>query len=835
MNQTPNVKVSVLIPVHNMLPYLRQCLDSVVSQSLREIEIICIDSSDDGSTDLLRDYEARYANLRCIHHEGPFFLVQNRKYAVLQACGEYIMFLDADDYLEENACERAYEAIRESGADILQFGTIVENGGRLPANRIAAFSKNVNKSPGKSISGDLLRACFVEKKFSWILWNKIYKGGLCREAFQALEEDRFTCAEDLYTTFCFLERATVYASINDSLYHYCFGRGVTGKKSLNLDDYRFVCEGTKVFRALEHHVNGGGVQEGLGYQDVMQAVKLYLLNDQGSKLLTQMAEEDKVAALSVFREAWDCSLPELLGNLYLAFNKRRAEFVALVNRHAGELGLKQHPRKIKTVALYFRSLVNGGAQRVIAVLANRLAEYEQDGEHPFRVIVVTDEEPQKDDYPLSSRVIRYAIPSYAECEGDFTPRMKALTKFLDTYSVDVFINSMWQYLCSFWDILCIKLHPSHPAYFNHVHNSCASLWNNEENSVIELFDNCALCDGIITLSETDRVYWSTVNPNVCTISNPCFITDAKKNERSAGAGSILWLGRIAWQKRPLEMLRIMDYIVAELPDVRCRIVGAHSANLFRKLEARIEELGLENNVTLEGFHTDVESFYEKSDVFVLTSEYEGFALTLLESAAHGIPTVTYELPYLSYYDEIDGWDSVPQMDPAAAARRIVAILKDRDEWEKRSTALYESFQRFNAHDILKDWISFFDRWEMGSPPPVQDVSGDVFRMMLLEVGKLHTSGMKKLLDEKSKLTKETSTLAKANTKLETRLQKEQEKLQAEKEKLQAVKEKHAQDIERLRAERGKNEALRSSVSFRIGRVLTWPLRIIRDIVRQFKR
>ena len=78
-----------------------------------------------------------------------------------------------------------------------------------------------------------------------------------------------------------------------------------------MDDYRFVCEGTKVFRALERHVNSGGVQEGPDYQDVMQAVKLYLLNDQGSKLLTQMAEEDKIAALSVFREAWDSSLPEL--------------------------------------------------------------------------------------------------------------------------------------------------------------------------------------------------------------------------------------------------------------------------------------------------------------------------------------------------------------------------------------------------------------------------------------------------------------------------------------------------------------------------------------------
>ncbi len=828
MNQTPNVKVSVLIPVHNMLPYLRQCLDSVVSQSLREIEIICIDSSSDGSTELLREYEARYANLRCIHYEEPFFLVRNRKYAVQQASGEYIMFLDADDYLEVNACERAYETIRESGADILQFGVIVENGGKLPPNRIASCSKNVNKRPARSVSGDLLRACFVEKKFGFNVVNKIFKGELCRNAFQAIKDDKLTYADDLYISFFILQRSNAYCSIDDELYHYCFGRGVTGKRTIDLYDYCFVCSGTRAFRALERYGEDEQLRDRPDYQSVLHAVKLHLLNEQVGQLLSLVAEKNKTAALSAFREAWGDGLPETLGNLYLALSKRRAEFVALVNRHAGELGLERSPRKVKTVALYFRSLVNGGAQRVIAVLASKIAEFEQDGKHPYRVIVVTDEEPQEDDYPLSPLVIRYALPSHKECEKDFTPRMQALTGFLDTYSVDVFINSMWDYLCSFWDMLCIKLHPSRPAYFFHAHNCCAVLWQDNKNSVMEMFDDYALCDGIITLSETDRTYWSAVNPNVCIIPNPCFITETKKNERSAGAGTILWLGRIAWQKRPLEMLRIMEHVVAELPDARCRIVGAHSANLFGKVETRIEELGLGNNVTLEGFHTDVEPYYADSDVFVLTSEYEGFSLTLFESAAHGIPTVTYELPYLSYYDEIEGWDSVPQMDAAAAARRIITILKDRDEWEKRSTALYKSFQRFNSYDILDDWLAFFRRWEKGCFPPVQDVQAEQFRTVLLEMGKLHTSGMKKQLDEKSKLTKENTALAKANVKLDTQLQKEQEKLQTE-------KEKHAKDVERLRAERRTNEALRSSVSFRIGRILTWPLRIIRDVVCRFAR
>ena len=133
------------------------------------------------------------------------------------------------------------------------------------------------------------------------------------------------------------------------------------------------------------------------------------------------------------------------------------------------------------------------------------------------------------DYPLSPLVIRFYLPSYAACRDDFTPRFRALTELLDRYAVDAFVNSMWQYPETFWDLLCVKLHPSHPAYFYHVHSFPAAQWKSRSFNVEEMFDCYAAADGVVCLSETDRAYWSAVNPNACYIPNPCFVSAAARN------------------------------------------------------------------------------------------------------------------------------------------------------------------------------------------------------------------------------------------------------------------------------------------------------------------
>ena len=103
------INVSIVIPVYNVEKYLKQCLESVVNQTLDKIEVICInDGSTDNSLNILKEYEKKYNNIIIIDQEnkGPGFA---RNIGMKRASGKYIYFLDSDDYIELNAMEICFK------------------------------------------------------------------------------------------------------------------------------------------------------------------------------------------------------------------------------------------------------------------------------------------------------------------------------------------------------------------------------------------------------------------------------------------------------------------------------------------------------------------------------------------------------------------------------------------------------------------------------------------------------------------------------------------------------------------------------------------------------
>lgn len=117
------IKVSVIIPVYNAEEYLRQCLDSVMGQTLREIEILCVDDgSEDKSGEILREYQAKDKRIRILKQKNAGAgAARNR--GLKQARGEYLSFLDADDFFEEDMLKAAYEKAKASRAQIIVFGS----------------------------------------------------------------------------------------------------------------------------------------------------------------------------------------------------------------------------------------------------------------------------------------------------------------------------------------------------------------------------------------------------------------------------------------------------------------------------------------------------------------------------------------------------------------------------------------------------------------------------------------------------------------------------------------------------------------------------------------
>lgn len=115
------MKISVIIPVYNSSTYLRKCLDSVVNQTLKDIEIIVInDGSTDDSKNIIEEYLCKYKNKNIIfidqENKG---IGKTRNIGIKKATGEYITFVDSDDYIKENMLEEYYKYAKKHNFDLV--------------------------------------------------------------------------------------------------------------------------------------------------------------------------------------------------------------------------------------------------------------------------------------------------------------------------------------------------------------------------------------------------------------------------------------------------------------------------------------------------------------------------------------------------------------------------------------------------------------------------------------------------------------------------------------------------------------------------------------------
>lgn len=118
--------ISIVIPVYNAAKYLRKCLDSVKGQSYPEIEVICVDDeSIDDSWDILESYASKDMRFKVFRKKNEGVSAA-RNYGLEKATGEYLMFVDSDDWIEKQTCELAIDAIEKYNADVVMWSYIRE-------------------------------------------------------------------------------------------------------------------------------------------------------------------------------------------------------------------------------------------------------------------------------------------------------------------------------------------------------------------------------------------------------------------------------------------------------------------------------------------------------------------------------------------------------------------------------------------------------------------------------------------------------------------------------------------------------------------------------------
>jgi len=348
-------------------------------------------------------------------------------------------------------------------------------------------------------------------------------------------------------------------------------------------------------------------------------------------------------------------------------------------------------KKPQTIGIYYTRFYNGGVERVLSKL---IPLFMQNG---CRIVLFTDVIDEEREYPLPAGVVRVILGQ----DMPLRQRCERILSALRKYQVDI-------YCCHanagrlLYELFCVQ-QAGVPVMLE-LHNVFSAMPELLGGNLSAL---CRQMDAVVTLSRTDAMFWQLLGCRSRYIPNP--VDPPVQREETCELHTILWLERVEqMQKQVFDLPEILEHVVAQVPDAKLRIVGASDTEGTEdRLRALFEERGLSDHVVLEGFHADVEPYYRKAEVMLITSAYEGFSMTIAESKKYGVPLVLYDLPYLELLKDGRGYMAVPQRDTKAAAEALTRILKDPALRERLAREAQASLAKFCGADLKEAWEEVF--------------------------------------------------------------------------------------------------------------------------------
>lgn len=305
-------KISICIPVCGTEKFLPECIESISSQDFEGIEIVVVDDGNEKDSRVKHGNDSNYKHwndknnklgnnnfetvqqivkvfkkihkkqkisIKFIKHEKNKGLVESRRSALYEATGKYVMFVDSDDTLPENAIASLFATAEKTSADIVQgkanicwkkegrcgdsspLEGEVENAVRLERgedfppllkNRINEMNKKANSVfIGELNDRQIFEAFLLEGRISGFLWGKLFTKELCLEAFSQIPPTYCIFGEDFLTFFFLSHFAKKYVGIENVVYNYNVNTGISSNKMINsIEEWQKVCSTASVFTIL---------------------------------------------------------------------------------------------------------------------------------------------------------------------------------------------------------------------------------------------------------------------------------------------------------------------------------------------------------------------------------------------------------------------------------------------------------------------------------------------------------------------------------------------------------------------------------------------------------
>lgn len=210
--------VSIIVPIYNAEKYLRECLSSLEDQTLSNIEVVMVDDvSTDGSRIIMQEFAAKDNRFKAIFNSENSKVSKTRNEGLEVATGEYVGFMDSDDYADPKMYEKMYNAATKNSVEIVSIGyhSVDDEGHKLQTVK-SVFEE------GEAINHDAVKRVISKahvNKFLWFTWRNIYKRSLVVENNIRYDEDVSFGEDNIFNLYAFYHADGVFA-INEPLYFY---------------------------------------------------------------------------------------------------------------------------------------------------------------------------------------------------------------------------------------------------------------------------------------------------------------------------------------------------------------------------------------------------------------------------------------------------------------------------------------------------------------------------------------------------------------------------------------------------------------------------------------
>ncbi len=322
-----NPAISIVVPAYNKEPYIKQCMDSLVNQTFKNIEIIVVDdASTDNTLQILRDYEKKDSRVKIIAKEHNCGRHVARKTGVQETSGDYVLFVDADDEIELKACEVLYSYVSSHPADILHFGVSIHPEGKADEDFAYSYDQMYAQNNGDQTGDNIIKSTFSSDFPHWTPWNVItalFKGDLVRDAFKKTVSTRLSKAEDAYEYFAIVAFAQTLKDLTAfRALKYHIGRGISGRSKISVEKFTVEQRSVKDVVSAVYDFAGDFVNDSNGAfvndsfddcalksrkQTIEEAAKWF--DNRGLKIVkdeffTRLKVEDFAEAINAVIETW---------------------------------------------------------------------------------------------------------------------------------------------------------------------------------------------------------------------------------------------------------------------------------------------------------------------------------------------------------------------------------------------------------------------------------------------------------------------------------------------------------------------------------------------------